>query len=467
MDQNDRDVRAWAEAEYGSAVLGDARRVRRLVRMAEGVMNRPAGQVTAVYEGAEREGAFRLLENDAVDTDEIARAAHRACARRAGGASFVFVPVDGTSLSITDRELAKGLGAVGARHMNVSGVQVMTGIAVTRDGVPLGICGQCYWTREAASAEPKAKKKQRPLAHKETLHWLDVMAQSRMVFAEQSPGTQPWFQLDRGGDAWPIVLDGLLSGELFTVRAAQDRRVDGDGPRRYLWETLETTKSLGTMQVEVLARDRKGRRRTAEVEICAQEISLRFLVEGAPLGSLPLYAVLARERHATGDDAIEWLLLTSYPVESINDAELVIFGYAQRWRIEEFHRCWKSGACKVEDTQLRDVDHIIRWATVLASVAVRILRLTYLARHRPDARADEELSQAEIDAIIVASKTRKHRPGQMLRMADAVDLLARLGGYIGKSSGGPPGPVVLARGLERIEVLAEALEAGALAPKKM
>lgn len=73
-------------------------------------------------------------------------------------------------------------------------------------------------------------------------------------------------------------------------------------------------------------------------------------------------------------------------------------------------KAWKSGACKVEDTQLRDFDHIVRWATVLASVALRILRLTYLARHRPQLSAEEELTRDEIDAI--GRRSRKRGAGE-------------------------------------------------------
>lgn len=169
-----------------------------------------------------------------------------------------------------------------------------------------------------------------------------------------------------------------------------------------------------------------------------------------------LWAVLAREVNAPSDKhAIEWLLLTTYPVHTFEDAKLVIRGYAQRWRIEKFHRIWKTGACNVEDTQLRQVEHIERWATILASVAIRILRLTYLARTQPTLPATVELTHHEIDAIIALNKPKGYRRGQIPTIADAVFWLAQVGSYTGRSSGGPPGAIVIARGLKRIEPLAE------------
>src|SRR5205814_8348 len=85
-----------------------------------------------------------------------------------------------------------------------------------------------------------------------------------------------------------------------------------------------------------------------------------------------------------GQSAIEWLLLTTFPVETSEAAQQVIVGYSTRWRIEEFHKTWKSGGCRIEETQLRQADHIQRWATILASVAIRIVRLKYLSRNAPE-----------------------------------------------------------------------------------
>jgi hypothetical protein len=150
-------------------------------------------------------------------------------------------------------------------------------------------------------------------------------------------------------------------------------------------------------------------------------------------------------------------LLTNRPVQSFSDAMQVIQGYAQRWRIEDFHRLWKSGACNVEDTQLRSREAVLKWATILAVTATRLQRLTYLGRHRPDLPALAELSPYEIAAVQIL---RRHDPvtsRQVFTVGQAVQCLAELGGYTGKSSGGPPGATVLARGLTRVQALASGI----------
>ncbi len=459
MDTTTTEAGAWAQQEFGHAVLGDARRTARLVAVAEGAAARPSGRITEVFAtGAQRTATFRLMGHDEVRAIDVADAAHRACARRASEHPFVFVPVDGSSLNLSDHAGTKNLGVVGARSIGARGLQVMTAIAVSPEGTPLGVCGQTWWARKGR-ARRKGKRDGRQLRSKETQYWLDVMLQVGGVFADDAPSTRPWFQLDRGGDAWPVLLEGLQLDRLFTVRAAQDRRLwkREDEPRRLLWERIEAERSLGTYDLKVSGRPgRKERIAQLDVRACPVTLDLRDERTGKHRPAT-LWAVLAREENTVpaGEDAIEWLLLTTHPASSFDEAKLVVVGYAKRWKVEEFHRTWKSGACHVEDTQLRDRASILRWATVLASVAMRIMRLTYLARSKPETPATAELTQPEVDAVVALKRNTGFRRGQVPPIGRIVQWLAEIGGYTGKSSGGPPGAIVIARGLQRIQALAE------------
>ncbi|MRG96682.1 transposase [Polyangium spumosum] len=170
--------------------------------------------------------------------------------------------------------------------------------------------------------------------------------------------------------------------------------------------------------------------------------------------------VREKGRVPEGEERIEWLLLTNHPITTLEDACLVVFGYTQRWRIEEFHRTWKQGGCNVEATQLQTSEHVKRWATLLAAVAMRIERLKYLSRNQPDLPATEELSRYEIDALILKRRKRKNPgiPDGILTIGIATQWIAELGGYTGKSSGGPPGSITIGRGLERLAPVAETLQ---------
>ena len=176
--------------------------------------------------------------------------------------------------------------------------------------------------------------------------------------------------------------------------------------------------------------------------------------------SRTLHVVLAREEQTTpdGEEPLEWMLLTTREVPNFETACEALFGYTQRWRVEQFHKMWKSGACRVEESQLRQTDHFVRWAIVLASVAVRLLRMSYISRTSPEKPASVEFSAAEIKAVMLLRKP-KNKPAH-LTVGTIVGWIADLGGYTGeKSSGGPPGALVLARGFQDVLVAARTIEA--------
>jgi hypothetical protein len=162
-----------------------------------------------------------------------------------------------------------------------------------------------------------------------------------------------------------------------------------------------------------------------------------------------------------GEKPLDWMLLTNAPFETMEAASEVVLGYSMRWRIEEFHKTWKTGACKVEDTQLRGRNAIIRWATILAVVATRIERLKRLARSEPEKPANDELTPVEIEVLVALKRRYKKRtedvPDAMPTLGQAVRWLADIGGYTGKSSGGPPGSITIRRGLERVKNGVEAV----------
>jgi Transposase Tn5 dimerisation domain len=422
--------------------------------------------VTAVFdESDEREGAFRLLENRQVDGEAIGAAACRAAARRAAQFETVWVPVDGTSLNIKDLTGNKGLGLIGARQKGATGIQVMSAIAVSPDGTPLGLCGQSLWTRTEPSTAVNPKKDRRPLHEKETRYWLDVMEQARVAMDEHAPQTRPWFQLDRGGDAGAVLLEavGISDRAWVTVRANHNRRlVDEEDSTSYLFDRLELQPPAAVYDLEVTAGPKRTAR-TANMQVRFMPVGIELRIpKVAKKIAVPMWLVAATEIDTTpaGEEPIQWRLLTTYPVEDLEAAMLVVRGYSMRWRIEQFHNVWKTGACGVEDTQLQDFDNIMRWARILASVAVRILRLTYLGRTTPQTPATVELRPVEVEAVILLRKPKGVRRKQIPDIATVMRWIAELGGYTGKSSGGPPGARVIARGLLRLEPIVEVLVGG-------
>jgi hypothetical protein len=455
----------WARSEFAHARLGDARRTARAVSLATRLAQHPAAHLTEVFAGRpdERQAAYDFVDNDAVSVGALRESVAFATARRARDEPFVFVPVDATSLNLAATDEHNAFGPIGPRSKPGRGIHLMNAIAVSPKGVPLGLCAQVSWVRKQA---PRRSHKQRMTKDKETRYWGEALAQSSHALAAEH-SVRAWFQLDRGGDAWPVLqlAQELAPDSWVTVRAAQDRRLvlDPDGADESevggkLWAALEAMPPQ--LSYELLVESSASRTgRQAALEVRTREVSVRMLDKVTRQTSVVrLWGVLVRETAAStpkGEEPIEWLLLTTYPVTSAKAACLVVFGYAQRWRIEQFHRALKSGGGKAEEIALRQPQRVERWVVFHSAVAMRLVRLSYLARHQPEEPASGELSESEEEALCV--QVGWSRPKRGLTVGEAVAGLACLGGYVGKSSGGPPGFEVLGRGLKALAGLAQAL----------
>ncbi len=90
-------------------------------------------------------------------------------------------------------------------------------------------------------------------------------------------------------------------------------------------------------------------------------------------------------------------------------------------------------------------------------MAVRANRLTKLRDADPTIPATKEFSRLELDAIILLRRPNGVALGYTPSLVTAIRWVADLGGYTGKSSGGPPGSGVIGRGLEKIDTLARGL----------
>jgi len=437
-----------------------------VVAVAARVARRPGGRVTEVFvDDAERQGAYGLLESTTVQASEVGAGMFTACARRAAGDEYVFCAIDGTSLTLTDRDRCKDFGAIGSRSAGARGIKVMNAMMLSPDGVPLGISSQRWWTRP-----PQKRRKHRdlvPSEQKETQKWLEAMTETRRVMALHAPKTRCWFQLDREGDAWPMLTEAGRDGSWFTIRSSWNRRVLTEGcERTYLRDLLQQQPVQDQYALDVRGTS-KRQARTATMVMRACKMTLDFRDKATSRRfRMDVNVVQAREVGTTpcGEKPIEWILLTNRPIENTKNLTEVIVGYSMRWRIEELHRTWKSGACRVEDTQLRSAQAVIKWATILIAVAVRIERIKQLAREQPEIPASDEFSPTEIKATVLLrfgnDAKAKVPPGSSPSIADVTLWIAQIGGYTGRtSSGGPPGSITIARGLQQVRVAAKALQA--------
>ncbi len=451
---------AWQE--FAHADFGHWARTTRVMQIWERLCSHPSGTVPPTFEvPAERKGAYRFLESSKVRWEPLAEAVHVATARRCSAHALVIGIVDGSSIAHTDRCGDDGVGPVGSRSRGGRGIKSMILLAASFDGVPLGVGAHVLWSRPDTADALHAL---RPLDTKESRHWTGLQEQFESDLRAEGADTRVWYQLDREGDASHVLLRGVEPGQLVTVRSNKDRLVNACSLRRKhlkLREAIASAPDLAAIYI-VVPRGPRRTPRVARLELRAVGVGfeLRALWSKKRIADVHVTAVQAREVGTCpdGEEPLDWLLLTTLPVHGVDDAIRVVRAYTQRWLIERLHYTWKTGTCGVESSQLESFDALRKWATLHLSVAAHRQHVLHLSRTQPELPADEIFSRDEIDAALLLFK--KHRkdapaPGATPSLGTMVDIIARLGGYIGKSSGGPPGIKTFGRGMDRVADAAE------------
>jgi len=149
-----------------------------------------------------------------------------------------------------------------------------------------------------------------------------------------------------------------------------------------------------------------------------------------------------------GAEPIEWILLTSLPVNTLEEALTIIQWYVCRWQIEIYHRILKSG-CKVEELQLERAYQIKTAVALYMIVAWRVFYYLMLGREYPDFPCDLVFEDEEWKSVYVIVKG-KQPPEQVPPLGEIIIMIAKLGGYLGRKHDGPPGPKTLWRGFQRM-----------------
>jgi hypothetical protein len=332
-------------------------------------------------------------------------------------------------------------------------------LAVTIEGLPLGLAAVKFWTRKKFKGTAQLKKKinptRVPIEKKESVRWLDNLRQSIERLGEPERCIHVG---DRESDIYELYCLTQDLGAHFLVRACVDR-LAGDGGHTIAAE-MEETSVKGLHHIEV--RDDKG-----ETSKVALEIKFKRITVLPPIGkqkhypALDLTVIHASERGTPkGRKPIEWKLITDLPVRERSNAIEKINWYALRWKIEVFHKILKSG-CKAEDAKLRTAERLANLMAVFCILSWRILWLTMLNRTAPDASPRMALTNTEIallDQLVHDAGSRRCRPATL---AFYLTKLARLGGYLARAGDPPPGIVIIWRGLSRLTDIELGAEIGA------
>lgn len=432
----------WAIDEFGAAELGDARRTKRLVALARQLAKSPHGSLPQSLSPAELKAAYRFFDNEDIDTDGILMAHIGQTLARMRQAPLILAVQDSTEYNLTHLPGTAGLGY--CSHKDVRGFFMHSMLALTPDGLPLGVLGLKTWTRPLEQLGKRAQRRKLPVHEKESAKWIEGLNQMT-AFKCRCPQTTMVGVCDREADVYDLFTAERQPGVEWLVRAAWNRGVDH--PEKYLWEAMQSVAPLGTTLLHLPARAGSGARTTELTIRCApMRIRVPRSRQGQGLAAVDVYVMWAIEASPPkGSAPIEWMLLTSVPTPDLETALERLSWYARRWTIETWHRVLKSG-CQIEARQFGDVQRFMRATALFAVIGWRILYATLLGRLEGDLSCEVLLQRFEWQALYCRTHGTTVLPAQPPTLAQVILWIAKLGGYLGRKRDRPPGTTVLWRG---------------------
>jgi hypothetical protein len=398
-------------------------------------------------------GAYRLLSNDRVEPGALIGGHVQQTRAMCVHEPVVLCVQDSTELSA-------------AYELPVTKLIQHSALAVRPDGRILGLLA-AQWQDNPPPPEGESREARR-LRPRSSQRWADTAA---------AVGPPPeivgqkarWIHVaDREADDFQFYHACLAQDCGFVVRSQHNRYVNGDTDR--LWPFMQRQAPGGGVTVFVPRRkaivDGPPRRwrqtqaaRQARLHISWASVSLQPPRRDDRYDQ-PLSVTVVRAWETDPPANVEppdWTLITPEPVTNLEQALFILECCRQRWRIEEWHRAQKTG-CRLESSQLHDVDAFCRLAAISAVIAVRLLQLRDISE---DEQADDpaKLRQVVTDSLVLQIVARLAKVADPLTLTPRQFLhpLARQGGWLARKHDGRPGWQTLWHGWQKVHAYADGI----------
>jgi hypothetical protein len=457
--------RAWAISQFSQAQLGDVRRTRRLVEVACAMAVDPQASIPEQNKDwAGAKAAYRLFDCPRVSFESVSRPHWDQTRLRARECDLTLMIQDTTWLSYRHHPATQGLGRFGGADRSGSGLLLHSVLAVRPrpdgSGRVLGVAHAKLWARDdEVTGTGKRRARKRRSDDRESMRWAEAVRQ-----VGSAPANGRFIHVgDREGDIFDLFEQSTrLSNCGFVIRLMRQRNAclghrqgtlsSKRRPKTSLKEICRQMKKLGTTRLWVPPRGgRPGR--WAELAVAGGPVTVYspWYGTGGSRTARPLccWAVRVWEIDAPpGVQPLEWLLLTSEPVNGLADALRVCGYYSLRWMIEEYHQCLKSG-CKVQERQLESAERLGPFIGIATAVAARLLQLKNDARLTPERPATECVDR---ESVRLLAKLIKAKPEQ-LTIRRFTHEVAKMGGFLGRKTDGDPGWKTLWAGWQKLNLI--------------
>lgn len=423
--------------------LGDARLAARARALVTALAREPAASFPAAvgHRVADREAAYRLLNNERVDLDALLAphvAQTVARVQQQGGRPLVVI--DKTEFVFAgeaDRD------ALVRRGVNRQGFDAFFALAVSSARSALGVVALEPLETAGGRSAP------------------DVWSSVAAAAGAHVDHLAPVYVMDREADAYALFASLVSSGRDFVVRVAADRWVrEHDGAADEMLRTIAARAPLRLRREVKLSRrskldkapdarrrhpPREGRDASLVVRACTISLPRPRKVPKSLPASLAMQLIHVVEDNPPADvEPIEWLLFTTLPTDDEQGVAAALDAYRARWTIEEYFKALKSG-CSYEKRQLESRHALLNALGLLAPLAWRLLAL----RNAADDGKTLASTLLDTDELHVLRKlSHDVKLSAAPTAADALLAIAVIGGHFKQN--GRPGWKVIWTGFQKL-----------------
>ena len=453
---------SYSKRELGAS-FGDSRLLDRFKEACEYFQLGLNQTIPEVCGTKSRLKAFYRLFNHINVTHEKMIAVHRAELEPilTGGVSRRLLQIsDSTELDFTRKKGASQLGPL--NYLRQRGMLLHNSLLLSDTGMPLGLLWQSYTVRKDEDFGKSKQREKLPIAFKETQRWIDHFEQGQSLVAA-NPQLEVVCVCDSEADLIELLQSRREERMHLVLRSRHNRLLAGGD--FHLYERVGNQEVAGCYEARLTDhKTQKVRSATLEIRYCPVQLTQHRKVKSKPDRSVvDMFAIEAREvaPPADVDKPVKWVLLTTLPISSFEDAMQVVDYYLLRWLIERFHFLLKSGGAKVEKLQLQSEHRLKNAITTYSIAAFKALKIRYWAEKSPESSIYEAgVTKLEHEALYAYS----HKKGNKSLIFDARKppsikqyciVLGKIGGFVPSKRQPLPGFVILSRALHKLNTIVE------------
>lgn len=445
-------------------LLPDARLEKRVESFMLALLNKGKAVINKCCKTlAEKEGAYRMLDNSSFDYNDLTKGAIRQLKKNVNGGHYLAIG-DTTEVNFTshmgrigweDRDIGPVTKEDPEKEKTNAGFFCHPVLVIDPStDMPVGFSSVILWNR-SWDKENKYDRdyKKLDITEKESYRWI---ASAQNTKESLSGADSITIIGDRESDIYELFATVPDNRTHLLIRAHIDR---------VLSEGIKLNKKISSSRVRSIyefdvSKGKNRTKHTAKMTLKWEKVKLghpskKPMKDGSP-AFVDVTVIEARELPVSvkpGEDPIAWTLVTTHKVKNAGDALKYIKWYSQRWLIEElFHLLKTKGLC-FEEAQIESGAGLKKLIILALQVGLRIMTLRLSLNSSQKIKANIIFSEEELEFMNIymnelEGKTEKQKnPYDKGTIQWAAWGIARMGSWSGYKSHGPPGYITMKDGL--------------------